>query len=71
MAIFLYADCVIAAGVVLCASYAITIVKGFADACYKDKESIAEGVMCCKNREDKRRHKEVITSPIRVKLRQS
>jgi hypothetical protein len=47
----------------------VTIIKGFADTCYKDEESVAEGIVCYKDKEDKQRHKEVIASLIKVKLR--
>jgi hypothetical protein len=69
VAIFLYADCVIAAGVVLCAGYAIAAVKRFADACRKSEEGITRGVVCPKDEESVRRHKEVVISPVKVKLR--
>ena len=76
MAISLYTGCVIAAGAVLYANCSVaagadTHVKGFADACYKGKKGIAKGVVCPKNREDVRRRKEVIISPVKVKLRRS
>jgi hypothetical protein len=59
----LYADCSVAAGV-------NTHVKGFADACYKDEEGVAEGVIYYKDKEGEQRHEEVIASLIKVKLRQ-
>jgi hypothetical protein len=59
------------ANVVLCAGYAVTVVKGFTDACYKSEEGIIKGVVCLKDKENVRRHKEVIASLIKVKLRQS
>jgi hypothetical protein len=73
----LYADCSVAAG-------ADTHVKGFADACYKDKEGVAEGVasegvasegivsegvLCRKDREGEQRYKKVIASLVKVELR--
>jgi hypothetical protein len=72
VAIFLYADYVVAAGVVLCAGCAVTAnagesdkrkvwVKGFVDACCKDKEGVAKGVICLKDRE--------VISLIKVELR--
>jgi hypothetical protein len=72
--IFLYTDYVMTAGVVSCAGYAMTAdtsvynrrkvwVKRFADACYKDEKGVAKGVTCPKNKE--------VTSPVKVKLRQS
>jgi hypothetical protein len=55
-------------------------VKGFANACYKDEEGVAEGVVsegvalegvaCHKDREDEQRRKEIIASLIKVELRQ-
>jgi hypothetical protein len=51
--ILLYTDCVVIASVVLCAGYVIVVVKRFADTCYKGEESVAEGVVCCKDKEDK------------------
>jgi hypothetical protein len=50
-------------------------VKGFADACRRGEEDIAEGVAlegvaCHKDGEGERRHKEVIASLVRVELRQ-
>jgi hypothetical protein len=58
-----------AAGAVLYAGCAITAVKGFANTYYKNKESVAKGIICRKDREGKRRRKELITSLIRVELR--
>jgi hypothetical protein len=49
----------------------VAAVKGFANACYKDKEGIAKGIICPKNKESVQRYKEVITSLIEVKLRWS
>jgi hypothetical protein len=48
----------------------VTAVKGFAGACYKNKEDIAKGVVCHKDREDEQRRKKLVASPVRVKLRQ-
>jgi hypothetical protein len=55
-------------------------VKGFADACCKDEEGVAEdiasegvaleGVLCREDKEGEQRREEVITSLIRVELRQ-
>jgi hypothetical protein len=45
--------------------------KGFADACYKSKEDIIRGVIRFKNKESVRKHKEIITSLVKVKLKQS
>jgi hypothetical protein len=69
----LYADCFVAAD-------ADIYIKGFADACYKDEEGITKGialkgvvlksVLCYKDKEDKQRRKKVITSLVKVKLRQ-
>jgi hypothetical protein len=67
--IFLYADCVIAVSAVLCAGYAITAVKRFADICYKGEKGIAKGIVCCKDRKGKQRRKELIVSLVKVKLR--
>jgi hypothetical protein len=50
--IFLYANCVVAAGVILCAGCTIAAVKGFTDACYKGEKGVAEGVTCPKDRKD-------------------
>jgi hypothetical protein len=58
-----------AANAVSCASYAITAVKGFAGACHKDEEGVAESVICRENKEGEQRRKELITSLVRVKLR--
>jgi predicted metalloprotease len=72
------------------AAGADTRVKGFADACRKNKEGVAEGVvlegvasegiasegialegvLCHKDEEGERRRKEVVTSPVKVELRQ-
>jgi hypothetical protein len=70
VAIFLYADCVVAAGVVLCAGYAMAAVKGFAGACRKGEEGVAKGVVCCENREGEQRREELIASLVKVELRQ-
>jgi hypothetical protein len=59
----LYANCSVAAG-------ANTHIKGFADIYYKSEKSVAKGVIYYKDREDKQRHKEVIISLIKIKLRQ-
>jgi hypothetical protein len=69
VAIFLYANCVVAASAVLSASYAIAAVKGFAGACHKGKESVAEGVVCRKDKKGERKREELVTSPVRVELR--
>jgi hypothetical protein len=53
------------------AAGADTHIKEFADACHKNKEGIAEGIVCHKDREGKQRREEVITSLIKVKLRRS
>jgi hypothetical protein len=60
-------------------------VKGFADACRRDEEGVAEditlegivsegivlkGILCHKGEEGKQRREEVIASLVRVKLRQ-
>jgi hypothetical protein len=60
-----------AAGVVLCISYAITAVKRFANACYKGEESIAKDVVCPKDKESVQKRKGVIASLIEVELRRS
>jgi hypothetical protein len=70
MAIFLYANCVVIAGAVLFASYAVAAVKGFAGAYYKDEEDITESVVYHKDKEGKQRRKELVASPVKVKLRQ-
>jgi hypothetical protein len=54
-------------------------VKGFADACRKNKEDVAEGVVlegivlkgivCCEDGEGERRREEVVASPVKVELR--
>jgi hypothetical protein len=59
-----------AADAVLCASYAIAAVKGFAGACRKGEEGVAESVICRENREGEQRRKELIASLVRVELRQ-
>jgi hypothetical protein len=51
-------------------------VEGFADACCKGEEDIAcykdkEVVVYCKGKKGVRRLKEVVASPVRVRLRQS
>jgi hypothetical protein len=74
VAISLYANYVITAGVVSCAGYAVTAdadvynrrkvwVKGFADACYRGEEDVTKGVTYPENKK--------VTSLIKVKLRQS
>jgi hypothetical protein len=60
----------VAVGAVLCASCAIAVVKGFAGAYYKGKEDVVKGVICYKDKEDKQRRKELITSLVKVELRQ-
>jgi hypothetical protein len=47
----------------------VTAVKGFADACYKGEKDIAKGVACPKDKESVRSRKEVVASPVEVKLR--
>jgi hypothetical protein len=69
VAISLYADCVVAAGAVSCAGCAVAAVKGFADACRRGEEGVAEGVVCREDGEGERRREELIASPVRVKLR--
>jgi hypothetical protein len=49
----------------------VAAVKGFANACHKGEKGIAKGVVCPKDEESVQRHKKVITSPIKVKLRRS
>jgi hypothetical protein len=49
----------------------VAAVKGFADAYYKDKESITKGIACPKDKESVQRRKKVITSPVKVGLRRS
>jgi hypothetical protein len=49
----------------------VTAVKRFADAYYKDEEDIAKGVTCLKDKESVQKRKKVITSLIKIKLRQS
>jgi hypothetical protein len=71
MAIFLYTDCVIAASVILCAGYAITTIKGFANAYRKSEKDIIKGVIYPKNKKSVQRRKEVIASLIKIKLRRS
>jgi hypothetical protein len=59
-------------------------VEGFADACCKDEEGVAEdvasegvasegvvlkGVLCREDREGERRREEVVASPVKVELR--
>jgi hypothetical protein len=66
------------------AAGADTHVKGFADVCYKDKESVAkdiasegvasegvvsEGVLYHKDEEGEQRREEVVASLVRVELR--
>jgi hypothetical protein len=58
----LYVNCSVAASV-------NTHVKGFANACYKDKEDVTKDIIYYKDKEDKQRCKEVITSLIKIKLR--
>jgi hypothetical protein len=67
--ISLYANYVITAGAVLCVDCAVATVKRFADTCYKSKEDIAKDIICFKNKKSVQRHKEVIISLIKVKLR--
>jgi hypothetical protein len=71
MAIFLYADCVVAAGAVWCAGCVVTAVKRFTDACYRGEKGIARGVVCLEDEESVQKRKGVITSPVEVKLRRS
>jgi hypothetical protein len=70
IAISLYADYVVTADAVLCASYAVAAVKEFAGAYYKNKKGVAKGIIYRKDKENKQRHKKLITSLIKVKLRQ-
>jgi hypothetical protein len=70
VAISLYADCVITAGAVLCAGYAVAAVKGFADACCKGGEGVTKGVICREDKEGKQRREKLVASPVKVKLRQ-
>jgi hypothetical protein len=49
--ISLYTNCVVAAGAVWCASYAVTAVKGFADACYKGEKDVTKGIAYPKDEE--------------------
>jgi hypothetical protein len=73
----LYADCSVAAG-------ADTRVEGFADACHRDKEGVAEdvalkgvvsegvvlkGVLCREDGEGEQKREEVVASLVRVELR--
>jgi hypothetical protein len=60
----------VAAGAVLCVNYAIAAVKEFVGAYCKDEEGIAEGIIYRKNGEGKQRHEKLITSPIKIELRQ-
>ena len=60
-----------AAGVVLCAGYAMAVVKGFADACRKGEEGIVRGVVCPEDKESVRRRKGVVASLVEVELRRS
>jgi hypothetical protein len=89
VAIFLYTGYVVGAGAVLYADCSVAVgadthIKGFADACCKDEEGIAEdvalkgvvlksvvlkGVLCREDREGEQRHEEVIISLIKVELR--
>jgi hypothetical protein len=71
VAIFLYADCVMAAGAVWCTGCAVTVVKRFADACRKGEEGITRGVVCPEDKESVQRREEVVASPVEVKLRRS
>jgi hypothetical protein len=47
----------------------VAAVKGFAGACYKGEEGVAEGVVCREDREGEQRRKELITSLVKVELR--
>jgi hypothetical protein len=47
----------------------VTVVKEFADACYKGEEGIVRGVICLKDKESVRSREEVIASLVEVKLR--
>jgi hypothetical protein len=67
--IFLYVNCVITAGAVLSASYAVAAVKRFVGVYRKSEKSIAEGIICCKDKEDEQRRKKLVASPIKVELR--
>jgi hypothetical protein len=49
----------------------MTTVKGFANTCYKSKKNIVRGIIYPKNKESIQSHKRVITSLIKIKLRQS
>jgi hypothetical protein len=48
----------------------VAAVKGFAGACHKGEEGVTESVVYRKDREDEQRREELITSPVRVELRQ-
>jgi hypothetical protein len=91
VAISLYTGCVVAAGAVSYADCSVAAgadarVEGFADACRKDKEGVAEGVasegvasegvasegvVCREDGEGERRREEVAASPVKVELRRS
>jgi hypothetical protein len=49
----------------------VTAVKGFADACYKGEKSITRGVIYPKDKESIQKRKEIITSLVKIKLKQS
>jgi hypothetical protein len=57
------------AGAVLCASCAVAIVKRFVNTCYKGERGVIKGVVYYKDKAGKQRHKELITSPVKVELR--
>jgi hypothetical protein len=67
--ISLYTNCVVTANAVLYAGYAMAAVKGFASACYKGKEGVAKGVVYREDREGEQRHKELVASLVKIKLR--
>jgi hypothetical protein len=58
------------ADAVFCVSYAVAAVKGFAEACYKNKKDITKSIIYYKDKEDKQRREELITSLIKIKLKQ-
>jgi hypothetical protein len=47
----------------------VAAVEGFADACHRGEEVVAEGVVYRKDGEGEQRREKVIASPVRVELR--
>jgi hypothetical protein len=49
----------------------VAAVKRFANACCKSEKGIARGIICLKDKESVQKREGVITSLVKIKLRQS